>query len=136
MLLLSILEGLYIVYMFVFFKTKYSLEVGRWNHELWPSKIIKKHTDIDLTRWFVHPIEKSEKPESQICLFGKWGSLIILIFLVLRHYILNLKKINTYFFVLVFILSLMNYDATLYLLPVFLIELVFRPLKIFKKYLN
>ncbi len=135
MLLLSILEGLYIVYMFVFFKTKYSLEVGRWNL-LWAWTIIKKHTDIDLIRWFVHPIKKSEKPESQICLFGKWGSLIILIFLVLRHYILNLKKINTYFFVLVFILSLMNYNATVYLLPVFLIELVFRPLKIFKKYLN
>ena len=121
--------------MFVFFKTKYSLEVGRWNL-LWAWTIIKKHTDIDLTRWFVHPIEKSEKPESQICLFGKWGSLIILMFLVLRHYVSNLKKINTYFFVLIFILSLMNYDATLYLLPVFLIELVFRPLKIFEKYLN
>ena len=30
MLVVSVLEGLYIIYMFIFFKTCYSLEIGRW----------------------------------------------------------------------------------------------------------
>ena len=132
MLLLSILEGLYIVFMFVFFKTKYSLEIGRWNHDLWPSKIIKKSYRHRFNKMVCSSDRrKVMKQNRKYVLFGKWGSFIILIFLVLRHYVSNLKKINTYFFVLIFILCLMNYNAIIYLLPVFLIELVIRPLKIF-----
>lgn len=128
MLVLSILEGLYIVYMFVFFKTKYSLEIGRWNDDLWRSKIIKE--------WFVHPIVKSEYAESQICPFGKYSSFLILLFLILRHYISCFRKINTYIFILILVLSLMNYNATLYLIPIFIIEFVIRPSEKIKNYLN
>ena len=31
MIAVSLLEGLYVMYMFIYFKTCYNLEIGRWN---------------------------------------------------------------------------------------------------------
>ena len=113
MLLLSILEGLYIIYMFVFFKTRYTLEIGRWEGVSWMK--------IPL---LIHPTERCDVAQSQICQFGKIGSILIFIYLVTRHIVSSLRKINRYVFIIIFILCLMNMNAVVYMLPVFIIEVI------------
>ena len=121
-LIISIFEGLYIMYMFIFFKTKYSLEIGRWvGNPITTFFQDKLHLDVkDLLD---HPVVLCEEPMSQICLFGKYASILIFIFLVLRNFIPCLAKVNTVIFIIIFIMSFMNYNAVLYLIPVFLLEL-------------
>ena len=110
------------MYMFIFFKTKYSLEIGRWvGNPITTFFQDKLHLDVkDLLD---HPVVLCEEPMSQICLFGKYASVLIFIFLVLRNFIPCLAKVNTVIFIIIFIMSFMNYNAVLYLIPVFLLEL-------------
>ena len=122
MLLISILEGFYIIYMFVFFKTRYSLEIGR---ELGPAitKFLHSFSLDDITKILQHPTTRSAEPESQICPFGKIASVFIFVFLVLRHFIPQLKKASIYVIALVFLVCFLNYNAVLYMLPVLFFEL-------------
>jgi hypothetical protein len=112
MLWLSILEGLYIMYMFIFFKTKYSLEINR--------DIVKK---LGLSKMFSHPTKKSEIPKSQICLFGKYGSVFIFFYLILREFVSLPKNTNLFVFFIIMLLCMMNYNAVVYMLPVIVVEL-------------
>ena len=123
MLAISILEGLYIIYMFIFFKTCYSLEIGRWQGAPITGFFSKKFK-INVEKLLYHPTEKCEEPESQICLFGKYASVLIFVFLVMRHFCVGLKKINTYVFIAIFLFSFMNYNALLYLVPIFILEIL------------
>ena len=127
MLYISIVEGLYIIYMFVFFKTRYSLEIGRWKGN--PITDFFKGLNIDIKDYIDHPVKKSEEKESQICKFGKDSSFLIFIFLILRHYVVYLKKINVYVIILIFFMCFMNYNALLYMLPIFLVEICLNPVK-------
>jgi hypothetical protein len=125
--LLSVLEGLYVIYMFCFFKTTHSFEIGRWD---WKeiSTSLKSNTKsksifsslIDL---IYHPTTASNIPESQICLFGKYASIAILIYFILRHCIDSLKQYNIYIILLIFICCFSNYNAVIYMIPIILIEL-------------
>jgi hypothetical protein len=125
--LLSVLEGLYVIYMFCFFKTTKTLELGRWD---WKeiSTSLKSNTKsksifsslIDL---IYHPTTASNIPESQICLFGKYASIAILIYFILRHCIDSLKRYNIYIILLIFICCFSNYNAVVYMIPIILIEL-------------
>ena len=122
MLLISLIEGIYIVYMFVFFKTCYSLEIGRWQGD--PiTNFFKNKFKLDVTKLFDHPTTKTKVPKSQICMFGKYASVLILVHLILRHFVSFLKHINLYVFIIIFLFCLLNYNALLYMIPVFLIEL-------------
>lgn len=112
MLWLSILEGLYIMYMFIFFKTKYSLEINR--------DVVKR---LGLSRMFIHPTKISEIPISQICLFGKYGSVLIFFYLILREFVSLPKNTNLFVFFIIMLLCMMNYNAVLYMLPVIFVEL-------------
>ena len=112
MLWLSILEGLYIVYMFIFFKTKYSLEINR--------DVVKK---LGLSKMFIHPTKKSEIAKSQICLFGKYGSVLIFFYLILREFVSLPKNMNLFVFFIIMLLCMMNYNAVVYMLPVIIVEI-------------
>ena len=123
MLSVSILEGLYIIYMFIFFKTCYSLEIGRWEGAPitgFFSNILK----LNVEKLLDHPTQKCLEPVSQICLFGKYAAVLIFVFLVMRHFCQGLKKINMYVFLVIFLFSFMNYNALLYLVPVFILEIL------------
>ena len=118
--IISAIEGLYIVYMFIFFKTTYSLEIGRWEGD--PITSYFKKFNIDPTELFFHPTKVSTEPVSQICLFGKYSSILILILLILRNYSNKLKAYNSYLIIIIFLFCFMNYNALLYLVPFFLFE--------------
>jgi hypothetical protein len=117
-LILSLVEAIYVVYMLNYFKTHYSLA-----HPL---------TYFE-NEFLFHPIGKSETPICQICPLGNWGSYLIAFFIVIRailyNYVNNKSvKNNTRFasllvLTLVFVLSLLNFNAVVYLVPYFAIEI-------------
>ena len=115
-ILVSLLEGLYLYYMFNHFETKISI-----NHPL--EFIITGQHDF-----LKHPIATGIK-ESKICPLGNLvGKLAILWFLG-RHLIKDNKKmikINKILIGLLFFLSLlMNANAFIYILPIIFIEFKF-----------
>ena len=113
-LIISIIQAIYVIYMFNYFETTYSFETSR--------KLV-------LSGIFLHPVEDSPYPVSHICPFGHIMAYPIAIYLIGRNFVLNndqkLKnKINNLIFVLIFIGSLMNINAIVYLIPFFLLEIL------------
>ena len=110
---ISIFEGIYICFMFNYFKTKYS-----FNHPL-ESIITQNYNFIK------HPIN-SGNYESKICPLGHlvgWILPIWMIFYGVSNANIFLKIIHRIIWGLVFILSfILNMNAWIYLLPVFIIE--------------
>ena len=122
MLVVSLLEGIYVMYMFIFFKTCYSLEVGRLDGA--PiTETLKKITSMDFSEILYHPTDKCTTPKSQICLFGKYGSVLIFLYLILREFVSFPKYTNLLVFVIIFGLCMLNYNAVLYMLPIIAIEM-------------
>ena len=101
---LSVFESVYLIFMFIFFKTTVDFNVLRS-----PSG-----------KWFKHLI--GDEYGNRICPFGKVAIFALIFVLLIRHYI----KIPQYFInlalIIAFVLSLMNMNAVVYLIPIFLIE--------------
>jgi hypothetical protein len=115
LIFISIVQAIYIIYMLNYFKTKYSIA-----HPL-------TYFENNL---IYHPIGQSDKPISNICKLGHILSWYLGLFVVLRsifieNNIIDIKYIKIVSLVglcLGMILSMMNFNAVLYLLPHFLIE--------------
>jgi hypothetical protein len=115
MIIISLVEAIYVIYMLNFFKTRYSFA-----HPL---------TYFD-NRILRHPIGKSSESQSQICPFGHVGAYVIAFFIIvrlitLRYNIINVNTLllfNKLALMAVFIFSLLNFNAVLYLIPFFIIE--------------
>ena len=122
MLVVSLLQGLYVMYMFIYFKTCYSLEIGR-NSCVAITEIVNKITNLDISEILYHPRDKCITPKSQICLFGKYGSVLIFLYLLLREFVSLPKYTNIIVFFIILSLSMFNYNAVLYMIPVVIVEL-------------
>ena len=114
-LVIAITEAVYVIYMLNFFKTRYSLAHPLSNFE---------------DSYFKHPIGISKEKESKICRFGRDGSFLLAGFLIGKYILFekNFIKKELYFslgrlgLITVFILSLMNLNALVYLIPFFVYE--------------
>ena len=103
---------LYLIYMFNFFKTSYSI-----------SHPLEFYLISNLNDYFKHPIYSGEY-ESKICPFGHNIIWILVIYLVIKIYYKIPNKINNLSIIITFILSLMNFNALLYLIPYFIYEFI------------
>ena len=105
--LLSILEGIYIYYMYNFFKTKYSFNFPyeiNWNLNF------LKHSKMD-------------KYQSKICPLGNLVGILLLLWFCFRFYINRYKYYNKYIIYMIIIGSLfMNFNAFIYFIPIIIIE--------------
>jgi hypothetical protein len=114
---ITFIEIIYVIYILRFFKTRYSLA----------HPMVKFNSE-----YLKHPIGKFDAPQSNICKFGQDGAIIIAFLLLLRLkaiYLFNIKTKNvamTNKFVLfvIGILSFMNFNALVYLLPFFVCEII------------
>ena len=114
LIVLSIIEGLYLVYMYIFFET---------------TTVIHHPLERVLTQgvsFLKHPIGTTER-SNQICMLGSIASILFLFWFVIRCLFtwnhVHVKKINTVFMTLLFFCSLLlNLNAFVYAIPVFLIE--------------
>ena len=107
----SIIEAFYVIFMLNYFKTRYSLAHPLSNFN---------------NNYLKHPIGVSEKPVSNICEFGHSASWFLAAFILLRISFVK-SKITKYvsIFVLIIVasLSLLNFNAVLYLMPFFIYEI-------------
>ena len=117
-LIISLVEAVYVVYMMNYFKTRYSLAHPFTYFE---------------NKFLYHPIGKSDKPICNICPLGNKGSVLIALFLILRwiiftystnkSYLKGLKMFSILVVSIAFLLSLLNFNAVVYLLPYFILEI-------------
>ena len=118
-LIISIIEALYIIYMFNYYKTTIALDYGFILNIL---KMIGIQCDF-ITHHINNRIYKIEEPINMICPFGHFISWFLGLFLILRNFIPRLKKINKYIIILLFIGSWMNINALIYMIPIFICEI-------------
>ena len=81
-IIITIVESVYIFYMYNIFKTKYS-----FHH---PYEYLVNSMNIN---FFKHPIY-SGKYESKICNFGKLVSILLILWIWIRYYLLNIFNKN------------------------------------------
>ena len=114
---ISIIQAIYVIYMLNYFKTKYSLA-----HPL-------TYFENDL---IYHPIGKSDKARSNICKLGHILSWYLGLFVVIRSIFVQNNIIKIKYITLISLaglclgvmLSMMNFNAVLYLLPHFILEYI------------
>tara|TARA_B100000900_G_C20151989_1_gene542276 strand:- start:121 stop:507 length:387 start_codon:yes stop_codon:yes gene_type:complete len=112
--LLSILEAVYIIYMFNYFKT-----TKFFHHPL--EIIIQRKSYIT---WLQHPIGDDEY-NNKICPFGNFMGYILAIWILFVYFNPTsfVLKCNNIIWILTFIISLItNFNAFIYIIPCLLIE--------------
>ncbi len=122
MLIITIIECIYLYYMFHIFKTKYS-----FNH---PFEYLVNN---NFNNYFKHPIGIIDNNKTKICKFGRDGAILIIIYLIIRYIILKMNLISKKFIItfnkivllIIFILSWMNLNAVIYFLPFILFDLYY-----------
>ena len=106
-LYISILESLYLIIMFHFFKTSIDFNIlaspNGW--------------------WFEHLI--GDEKGLRICPFGRVAILVLIFVLIVRNYVNIPQYIINISLIIAFILSLINLNAVVYLLPVLLTEIYY-----------
>ena len=117
-LLVSIAEAIYVVFMLNYFKTRYSLAHPFTYFE---------------NKFLYHPIGKADKPICNICPLGNLGAFFIAFYVIVRWLIVTKSNKNTknkgvklfsiFALVLVFMMSLLNFNAVVYLIPYFVTEI-------------
>lgn len=116
---ITILLSLYLFFMFRHFKTHYCI-----HHPL------EYYFQDRLGDFFKHPFHDTGY-NNKICPFGHQAILVLIGFLWLRWYlekkqvmgVSTIKTLSRVFMVIVLITSLLNLNATLYLIPYFVLEL-------------
>lgn len=108
-LIISVIEAVYVIYMFRYFKTTYSFNYL-------PLQF------LDNSLYLKHQKNTTNTPESHICLFGHDMAFVIAAFLILRNFIPCLMEYNTCILSLILIGCFLNLNAIAYILPVILIE--------------
>ena len=105
---ISIIESIYIFYMFSYFKTKTYIP-HPLDYITSSTRLTKHNTTTNY--------------ESKICPLGNIIGYILPIWFIVRHSIENYKKINTIIICLLFIGCLIsNMNAFVYAIPIFMIE--------------
>ena len=104
LLYISIIESIYLSYMFHFLKT--SVDFNIFDS---PSNIFFKHAI-------------GNQKTYRICPFGQYMIIILIVLLLVRNFIPISKKIVIKGIGIAFILSFMNMNALVYLLPVVILE--------------
>ena len=114
LVLLGIAQSLYIVYMLNYFKTCYSVA-----HPL---------TYFE-NSYLYHPIGKADKPLSNVCQFGHQVSWLLAGFIIIRNILISqkcgrniLRKFSTLVLIITVIMSMLNFNVVLYLLPHYILE--------------
>jgi hypothetical protein len=112
MTIIEIVESLYLIYIIIFFKTKWSI-----HHPL------EGYLLDDKPSWMQHPIS-SGRYENKICLLGHWTAILLVIWIVIRNRIEGYQKINGWIWGIVVMIGMcLNLNFVIYLLPVVILDL-------------
>ena len=122
-IVISIIESVYIFYMYNLFKTEISFHS--------PLEILIQKNNIN--NFIKHPVSTGIY-ESKICPLGNYVSILLVLWIISRNFIKkNIISVNNFIFSIVFICSfILNINSFIYLLPVFVYEFFIYP-KLFSK---
>ena len=122
-IVISIIESVYIFYMYNLFKTKTSFHS--------PLEILIQKNNIN--NFIKHPVSTGIY-ESKICPLGNYVSILLVLWIISRIFIKkNIIPVNNFIFSIIFICSfILNINSFIYLIPVFLYEFFIYP-KLFSK---
>lgn len=101
---ISILESLYLIFMFCYFKTSINFSKSSF-----------------YSYFFHHSLVNQR--ELRICPFGRVAIFGLIFILISRHFIMYPKKFIIFVWTMTILLSTMNMNAMVYLLPIELVEL-------------
>ena len=104
---ISIIESLYLLYMFHFFKTSMDFNILS-SPKGW---------------LFEHLI--GDEYGLRICPFGRMAIFALIFVLIARHYFEIPENFMIFALLVSFVLSLMNLNAVVYLIPIWLVEMYF-----------
>jgi len=121
-LIISLLEACYIYYMLNIFKTKYNFDNVFSDLPKFGNTKLGKLLNLKTNNYFLHSFEHSKIPKSFVCPFGKTMSKIVAGFLLLRNFSKVVKENNKNIIILFSILTLLNSNILIYMLPVMLLE--------------
>lgn len=112
---ITLFEIIYLHFMFHHFKTTIN-----FNH---PFEYITNQNK-NVNQYFKHSI--TQDYESKICDFGKHSIIILILYLICTIILPNFfhKHISLVILIITFLLSLLNMNAVIYLLPYFVIEIL------------
>ena len=108
LLFISIIESIYIIYFLNYFKT-----TTNFAH---PNTFFNNFL-------FHHHIGKTKKPRNMICPFGHIMSWLFSVYLIFRYFNFN-KNLNNKLLIISGLLSLINFNVLVYLIPIFFIEII------------
>ena len=110
LLIISIIESIYIIFMFRYFKTTYSFN-------LLPYQVFNN------SEYLKHQKTNSEVPISHICQLGNDICFLIGLYLVGRNFCKPIMEYNQYIIYFIFICCFSNLNALIYFLPILFIEI-------------
>ena len=115
LLIISLIQSIYIIYVLNYFKTRYNFAHPLSNFS---------------SDYFRHPIGENKIPRSNVCRFGKEASWFLAMFILLRYLLIYIllkndfnRMISIIALITTFVLSLLNFNVVIYLLPHFIIEI-------------
>ena len=114
----SIIESVYIFYMYNLFKTSISFHS--------PLELFIQNKNIN--NFIKHPISTGIY-ESKICPLGNYVSILLILWIILRIFLKkNIVKINNFIFSIIFICSfILNINSFIYFIPVYFYEFLIFP---------
>lgn len=109
LLILSLIESLYLIYMFHIFKTSVDFN-------FLPLGILGRNSE-----WFRHIV--GNEYGLRICPFGRVMILFLIALIIARNFVAISPYVMNTAFILSVLLSMMNMNAVVYMIPVWLLEL-------------
>lgn len=119
--ILSIIEGIYVIYILRYFKTTQSFAI-------YERGLISGLFTGKMKHYITHNIHNTSKPTHHICAFGRDAALPLGVLFFVRAYYIH-KKLswnwtrNHIVFLLFFIGCFLNINAVVYMIPILFIEL-------------
>ena len=119
--MIAIVEAIYIVFMWNFFKTTITF------HNIWEAPLMNLKK---MPKFFYHEVNTNTY-SNKICPLGNYASYLIALWIIILNFFINkksqknFKTINTLVFIIIGVLSfLMNLNAFVYILPILIYEIL------------
>ncbi len=109
--IISIIESIYLIYMFLFFKTTINFD----------SFTFRPRIDFNKDSFFFHSNDNDYG--LKICLFGQVIIFVFIALLILRHYITIPKYVMITTIIIGLLLSFINLNALVYISPILIYEI-------------
>ncbi len=130
LMLVSLIEIVYLFYMFYYFKT--DIDFNRVSPVSYFFNMFFNLIEEQKTNFTDSIIENRkiylnhyDGKSVKVCLFGRYMILLLFLFFIARHFIMIPKHITKIILTITLLLSMININALVYLLPVLFIEVYF-----------